>query len=184
MFVLAGCYSTSGIQKLATTMASEIGALQSQQSQRIEAMNAQYDDTFASLMEQLRQEFNIQLSQEMELDSRSLSDNLMSNWQTATLPGNFSQALINNVNIEFQRIQAADQTVADARSQYTKAYQSSKVTLQLLDKAKSDLVTLSQPGNMQDATNVAVEIAQAINTARQQQQTTPNSANQGSPPGK
>ena len=166
---ITGCGTTpTEAQNAAKQLSAQIATYQTQQKNRVDQINKEYDDTFNQLMTSFTQLTRTQLQQSRDTDAQTIADQILSD-DKQTLIGNFRNDFASTLKAERDKITAADTALAGARDAYTKSYTQAKLELSKLDALQSDLKLLAQNQNeLAQVSHVIQVMIQNYSTLKQQ----------------
>jgi hypothetical protein len=142
----SGCTTAGHMSRTAARNAQKIvDQFKLAQMQRVEAANAQYQKDYGDLSRALCQLLQQDSEESLDEDAAVLTDSLISDWKTATLPGKFRDTMLSTVQGDYAKLRANEKTLDDARNTYARNYQNASMPLNLLNQIDSDLNALTAP---------------------------------------
>jgi hypothetical protein len=140
-FAAAGC--DNAINQKAVHLANDISAFRDNQSKRLEEINAGFDQSYKDSIAMLEEAKKQELRLDRDRDAQRIADQIVSD-RNNSLRSTFRDNLAQIVITERTRIAEADQSIEEARENYSKAYQKTSLALDKLDSIISDLNLLGQ----------------------------------------
>jgi exonuclease VII small subunit len=168
-----GCSSSESLYSSTTTksrtqaaaLADKVSAYRQEQSDRVDRLNAGFDDAYRRLIIALDEISSQQLLTDRDEEAQRISDLLISS-PNASLRQAFRDHFLSAEQKDQAEITQADLSLAAARSSYQQAHQTLSVPITKLRKVEQDLRDLSKVDENADEQNLA-KLAQKVFSAFQ-----------------
>jgi len=139
--ITAGC--ETAINAKAVRLANDISVFRDNQSKRLDEINAKFDQSYKDSIAVLQDAKDQELRLDRDRDAQRIADQIVAD-RANSLRSTFRDNLAQIVITERTRIADADQSIEQAREDYSKAYQQASLSLGKLDTVITDLNLLGQ----------------------------------------
>jgi hypothetical protein len=159
MLFAAGCHTTEAARLNAERLAGELDTYRAEQAKRLDDVNRRYRFDYAQLVAEMTRLRLDQLNQFFTLGTMEAAAQVLTEWESATLPKRIRDRIQESVDERRRRILEVDKAIDDARRSYADAYQAVHLNLALLKTAKANVDALAVP---EDRRQTAVEFMQTV----------------------
>ena len=159
LLATAGCHTTEAARRSAERLTGELGTYRAEQAKRLDDVNRRYRFDYAQLVAEMTRIRLDQLNQFFTLGTMEAAAQVLTEWESATLPKRIRDRIQESVDERRRRILEVDKAIDDARRSYADAYQAVHLNLALLKTAQANVDALAVP---EDRRQTAVEFVQTV----------------------
>lgn len=174
----ADLYTTTSIRINANSLAQQVQAYSQQQQARVTKLNTDYTNTYNRLIKELVSLESDQLSQDFQLDALRMTDQIVSDPNSALLRSRFRDSIQTTVINELTQIGQVDQAIANARNAYSDAYTQASLDFSKLKSVESSLSTLAESEDeSKNIQTLVTKIYNAYQAVQKEEKQAPHLAN-------
>jgi hypothetical protein len=176
-----GCYTTKESRQAAAALAKDVGVYKQQQKERVDKLNATYQERFGDLVKEFTVATYTEALQQRDAGAQRIADQLIDS-KAAPLRQKFRDAFATRLAEDRQGLYEADAAINAMTAAYQEQYRALSLQLAEFDAVQSDLLTLAADENqLRSAADFVQTVLKVYNDLKEQAKKE-EATNNASPP--